>query len=117
MRLLFILVLACSAVIVNAQTTKEEINKQVWTPFIQAYNSFDTDKFMSVYSKDVVRIPADQKLILNYTEYRKSVMRENQFNKNYKIKASLEIRFTNRIHGVGRCHEHQGFSRTYPRDG
>lgn len=82
----------------TAQDSKEEINNQVWKVFIEAYNSFDTEKFMSVYSRDVVRIPIDEKKIFNFTEYRRNINRENQFNKNYKIKASIELRFFERIH-------------------
>lgn len=88
-----------------AQDIKKEINDQVWKPLITGYNNFDTEKFMSVYSKEVVRVPVDEKKIFNYTDYRKNVNRENQFNKNYKIKAALEIRFTERIHTPGVSYE------------
>ena len=81
-----------------AQDFKKEINTQVWEPFIEAYNNFDTEKLMSVYSKSVVRVPMDQNRIFDFTEYKKNINRENQFNKSYKIKANLEIRFTTRIH-------------------
>jgi ketosteroid isomerase-like protein len=85
-------------VLLQAQDFQTEIDAQVWKPFIQAYNTFDTEKFMALYSKNVVRVPVDEKKILNFTEYRKNINRENQFNKNYNIKASLELRFTERIH-------------------
>lgn len=88
-----------------SQDMASEINAQVWRPFIDAYNHFDTEKFMSVYSKDVVRVPVDQRLILDYTEYRRSINRENQFNKNYNIKASLEMRFLDRIHSSDIAYE------------
>ena len=87
-----------AAISAHAQDPKAEINTQVWKPFIEAYNSFNTEKFMSVYSKNVVRIPVDQKMIFDYTEYKKNINRENQFNRNYKIKANLDIRFNTRIH-------------------
>jgi ketosteroid isomerase-like protein len=88
-----------------AQDATLEINQQVWKPFIEAYNTFDTEKFMSVYSKEIIRVPVDQKIILNFTEYRRNINRENQFNKNYNIKASLAIRFTNRIHAKDMAYE------------
>jgi ketosteroid isomerase-like protein len=97
MKFVFAIVFALLSIISQAQDIKTEINNQVWKPFIEAYNSFDTEKFMSVYAKDVVRIPMDQKKIFNFTEYKRNINRENQFNKNYKIKANLEIRFTDRI--------------------
>jgi ketosteroid isomerase-like protein len=95
---LSIILTAIASISTFAQDLKGEINTQVWKPFIEAYNSFNTEKFMSVYSKNVVRVPVDQKMIFDFTEYKKNINRENQFNKNYKIKAALEIRFTNRIH-------------------
>jgi ketosteroid isomerase-like protein len=88
-----------------AQAIKQEINTQVWKPFIAAYNNFDTEKFMSVYSRNVIRVPVDQKMIFDYAEYKKNINRENQFNRNYKIKAALEIRFTNRIHSKDIAYE------------
>jgi ketosteroid isomerase-like protein len=89
----------------SAQDAKKEINNQVWKPFIEAYNKFDTEKFMSVYSKSVVRVPVDQKMIFDFTEYKKNINRENQFNKNYNIKAVLDIRFTSRIHAKDVAYE------------
>lgn len=93
-----IIVIACTTLNVAAQDIRKEINAQVWKPFIEAYNNFDTEKFMSVYSRSVVRVPVDQKMIFDFTEYKQNINRENQFNKNYKIKAALELRFTSRIH-------------------
>jgi ketosteroid isomerase-like protein len=90
---------------VFAQDATREINHQVWKPFIEAYNNFDTEKFMSVYSKSVIRVPVDQKIILDFTEYKRNINRENQFNRNYKIKAALAIRFTNRIHTKDMAYE------------
>jgi ketosteroid isomerase-like protein len=89
----------------SGQTTKQEINQQVWKPFIEAYNNFDTEKFMSVYSKNVIRVPVDQKMIFDFTEYKRNINRENQFNRNYKIKAALQIHFTNRIHSKDVAYE------------
>ncbi len=80
-----------------SQDYREQINKQVWSVFVEGYNTFNTEKFMSVYSKDVIRVPVDEKKIFNYTEYKRDIHRGNQFNKNYNIKARIEIRFTERI--------------------
>ena len=97
MKFLFTLVASLILSAAVAQTSEKEINQQVWKVFIKSYNAFDTEQFMSLYSKDVVRVPQDEKKIFSFAEYKKNINRENQFNKNYKIKASLEIRFTQRI--------------------
>jgi ketosteroid isomerase-like protein len=88
-----------------SQDARDQINKEVWSVFIDGYNSFNTEKFMSVYSKNVVRVPVDEKRIFNYTEYKKNIHRENQFNKNYNIKARIELRFIQRIHSADQAFE------------
>lgn len=99
MKKLFPLVLLLSlSYSVYSQTPESEINSQVWKVFVDAYNKFDTEKFMSVYSKDIIRVAQDDKRIYNFTEYRRNVNRENQFNKTYGIKAKIELRFTERIY-------------------
>ncbi len=89
----------------TAQTPHQEINQQIWKTFIKSYNSFDTELFMSLYSKDIIRIPRDDKKIFSFAEYKKNINRENQFNKNYNIKASLEVRFTERVHTATTAYE------------
>lgn len=80
------------------QNLQSEINTQVWKPYIQAYNSFNSESFLSVYSKNVIRIPRELNKVMDYTEYRQNILRENAHNKNYNIKVKLEVRFTQRIH-------------------
>ena len=54
---------------VCAQDFQKEINDQVWRPFIASFNSFDTDGFMAVHSRDLVRSPRDAKVLLSWDEY------------------------------------------------
>lgn len=107
MKSLFTLVIVCLISLTSwAQTdSKTEINRQIWEPFIQAYTSFNTEKFMSLYTTDVIRIPLDQDKIFSFSEYKKEINRENQFNKNYNIKLHLEIHFSERIHTATTAYE------------
>jgi ketosteroid isomerase-like protein len=98
MRAIIIVIAFLVSTSATAQDLKTEINTHVWKTFIEGYNTFNLDKFFSVYSKNVVRVPIDEKKIFTYSEYRKIVNREYQFNKNYKIKAAIELRFNERIH-------------------
>ena len=59
----------CTVVHVTGQSIQQAINDQVWKPFISAYNNRDTDGFMAIHSKDVVRSPRDAKMVLNWNEY------------------------------------------------
>ena len=105
MRNLIVLVLLVIPASIFAQDSEKEINTQVWKPLLEAYKNFDTEKFMSFYSKDLIRIPEDEKKIFGFSEYKKILARENQSNKNYKIKATMEMRFSQRVDGTTMAQE------------
>src|SRR5690349_17577674 len=80
-----------------AQSTQQEINKQVWKPFLKAFNDNDTKAFMDVHSKDVVRSSRDAKEVLNWTQYFSQQERGDNADKAAKRKRTLELRFTERL--------------------
>jgi ketosteroid isomerase-like protein len=80
-----------------AQNAQQEINDQVWKPFIQTFNNRDTDGFMGLHSKDVVRSPRDAKTILNWNEYYREQKKGDSQGKISGSKRVLELRFTERI--------------------
>ena len=43
--------------------TLETIKKDVWIPFMEAYDQSDSQKLKSIHSKDIVRVTQDQNLI------------------------------------------------------
>jgi ketosteroid isomerase-like protein len=94
-----ILLLSCYAISAFTQNVQQEINEQVWKPFIQAFNDRDTKSFMAVHSKDVVRSPRDSKVIWDWNEYYKQMERGDQSEKVSQSKRQLELRFTERIAG------------------
>jgi hypothetical protein len=53
----------------GAQDYQKEINDQVWKPFIESFNQYNTDKFLALHSKNVARSPRDAKQILNWEQY------------------------------------------------
>jgi len=99
----YILVFTCcvAALNTNAQQFKDEINAQVWRPFIQSFNDHDTKAFMSIHSKDVVRSPRDAKLVWNYDEYYKNQENGDKRELASGSKRQLELRFTERIANNG----------------
>lgn len=68
--------LACHA---HAQQAAElcEIEKQVWIPYIKAYNEFDTKAFMALHTIDVIRVKRESSQIMVGTAYRKNEYRSN----------------------------------------
>jgi ketosteroid isomerase-like protein len=96
MKIPLIIWLACTVVQVKGQSIKA-INDQVWKPFIGAYNNRDTDGFMAVHSRDVVRSPRDDKMVLNWNEYFERQKRGDDQGKTSGNQRRLSLRFTERI--------------------
>jgi len=88
---LFLIVLNTGAF---AQEVQKEIDEQVWRPFIKGFSEGNTDLFMSVHSRDVVRSGRDSKKVLNWDQYKKETA---EWNSNRKAKYTIELRFTERI--------------------
>ena len=80
-----------------AQTTQNEINEQVWTPFINAFSSGNTDLFMSVHSKDLVRSGRESKEVLKWEQYYEQTKKGNENRAKRQGQLSIELRFTERI--------------------
>ena len=97
MKIPLIIWFTCTVVQVTGQSIQQAINDQVWKPFISAYNNHDTDSFMAVHSKDVVRSPRDAKMVLNWNEYFQQQKRGDDQGKNSGNKRQLGLRFTERI--------------------
>ena len=90
---LFILIsLSCFA-----QDFTKEIDDQVWKPFIATFNSHDTEAFMALHSKDVVRSPRDSKVLLNWDEYFKLHQESDQREKKGGATRTIDLSFTERI--------------------
>ena len=93
--LLFLLVTA--GVTVFAQDLQKEINEQVWKPFIAGFSNGDTEQFMNVHSKELVRSPRDSKSIQTWDEYYTDTKQGNERRKSSGRKSEIELRFTERI--------------------
>ena len=89
--------LTCAVVQVAGQSIQQSINDQVWKPFISTYNNRDTDGFMAIHSKDVVRSPRDAKMVLNWNEYFEQQKRGDDDGKTSGNKRHLGLRFAERI--------------------
>lgn len=92
-----LLVLELIAADSTAQATQLEINNHVWKPFIETYNNHDTQGFLAVHSKDVIRSPRDSKSVWNWNEYFQRIKQGDDQAKATGTKRKLELRFTERI--------------------
>jgi ketosteroid isomerase-like protein len=97
MKKLLLFALCCCVLNVFAQNVQQQINEQVWLPFIKSFNEYDTRGFMDVHSKDVVRSPRDAKMVLNWNEYFQRQEKGDLRGKSSGSKRQLELRFTERM--------------------
>ena len=96
--------------VAQADSLQQQINQQVWEPFIKAFNNNDEEGFKSVHSKDVVRVVQDDKQIWGYDQYFKKIP-DSVKSKWGNWKKNIELRFIQRIAGNDKAFE-VGFYKT-----
>lgn len=79
------------------------INKDVWIPFIKAFNEGNTEAFLAVHSKDVSRVLNNT--IWDYNEYAQKTQKGNASMKLNKQTQKLELRFTHRVANGNRAYD------------
>lgn len=101
---LFILLISAST---HAQrdSLQKQINRQVWKPFIAAFNAMDTDAFMSVHSLNMTRVIRDAGIIYDYDTYYESNKKNDLENAEFLSGRSIELRFLQRIAANNRAFE------------
>jgi ketosteroid isomerase-like protein len=80
-----------------AQTEQREINEQIWKSFIASFNSYQTEAFMALHSKDVVRSPRDSKKVYGWDEYFQNQKNGDGKSMQAGRKRNIELRFTERM--------------------
>jgi ketosteroid isomerase-like protein len=85
-------------------TTTQQINEQVWIPFMKSFGSGDDETFRSVHSKDIIRVMQDDHEIIGYDKYFKKVP-DSIKAKWSDWKKNIELRFTQRIAGDDKAFE------------
>lgn len=86
-----------SSINLSAQEIQGTINEQVWKPFIEAFNGYDTEAFMAIHSNDVIRSSRDSKTILNWSGYRKQMLDVDNRSRERGATRIIELRFLERI--------------------
>lgn len=81
----------------HAQNHQQEINDQVWKPFILTFNQFETEKFMALHAKDVVRSSRDANQVLNWQQYHDQQKKGDDWSKGNGYTRTLELRFIERL--------------------
>lgn len=81
---------------IQAQNNKclNEINKQVWSNFTKAFETFDHELFDSLHTEELVRVGGNSKLIRNKTDYINGYASRWKTN---KTPQTISFRFLERI--------------------
>jgi hypothetical protein len=112
MRLIFFFsFLVTTSVSAQTDSLQQQINQQVWKPFIKSFNDRDDAGFAAVHSKEVTRVIQDDNRIQGFDQYFQKVpdsIRARWSKWNRKI----ELRFVQRIASNGRAFE-VGFYKTH----
>jgi len=88
----------------SAQAAQNEINEQVWKPFIQSFNRGDDEGFKAVRSKEVIQVIQDGQEISGYEEDFQKV--PDSLKPNWaRWSKHIELRFIQRIAEKDRAFE------------
>ena len=107
-KLAILLMLLFPGIEAYSQDEVRAINDQVWKPFTEAIMSQDQEKFISVHSRDVIRVERDSKKILRYDEYKSNMTSWSDWKKSLQqsgAKYLFELRFLERISDGDIAHE------------
>lgn len=80
-----------------SQNIHKEINNQIWRVQLDAMNSNQADKFMSVMSDDVIQVSYSRRTITNKEQFHNLASLTYKRLVDKKLSRSMEFRFLNRI--------------------
>lgn len=76
---------------------KQNIDQQVWVPFIEGWLTMDAKKIIDVHSKDILRVMERDKRIIEGDAYLGSMKRMIGMMNKKGVSSKLEFRFNSRI--------------------
>ena len=84
---------------IQAQTKAhfKQINEEVYAKFYKAFDALDYSLMAEIHAKDLIRIPANQKRILDYETYINGYKKSFQEAKEKNETRSISLRFFERI--------------------
>ncbi|HEX6729436.1 MAG TPA: DUF4440 domain-containing protein [Pyrinomonadaceae bacterium] len=78
------------------QSEQQQIEKDIWIPFLTASNAFDANGFLAVQSDDFVRVAVDRKEVYGLARYRSEIREGFVRALGRGIKRRSEVRFLER---------------------
>jgi ketosteroid isomerase-like protein len=87
------------------QDIQKEISNQVWKPFIKTFTEYDTEGFMALHSKDLIRSSRDGNSVLEWTTYYNNTRDGELRAKMANRKRAIDLRFLERISSTNQAVE------------
>ncbi len=99
LKLILLLFISIGCTISSAQHVEhmKAINHEVWEKFYWAFESLDHGLMAEIHTKDLIRIPANQKTILDYATYINNYKTTFQQARDNNTTRSISLRFFERI--------------------
>lgn len=106
------------AEVLAAKNALRDINRDIWTPFSEAYASNDAAKYISLHSKEFVRANGGSKSSLDLAGYAAQSERSFAWALDNGSRTSIEFRFFERFASATTASERGYFKYTsYPKEG
>ena len=113
----FLIVLLLISTSAFAQEQKydhsKEIDQELWRVFVESYNSRNAERYLSIHSKDIVRITTGG--IRQGDVFREGIRRS--YARKNQTKRTISFKFEHRIHGKEIAYEVGYFKVTYYKNG
>lgn len=93
---LFILIIAATCVV--SQSVQDEIDRDVWIPFKEAFDNNDAQAQFALHDKNVMRINRDAQYIFVGEEYLEMLLQSQQRNRDRGAVRTIDFSFTERFH-------------------
>lgn len=91
----------------------KEIDEQLWSEFVKAYNSRDAKKYIALHTEDIVRITKSG--IRRGQEFRDGIIAS--YGREGQPKRTIDFKFEHRIHAKDMAYEVGYFKVTYSKEG
>lgn len=101
-----------------ARNAQRDINRDIWTPFSEAYASNDAAKYIALHAKDFIRASGGGKNSLDLAGYAKEIERSFAWTVENGGRVSIEFRFFERLASATTASERGYYKYThYPKEG
>jgi len=109
---------AKQAELLAAKNAQRDINRDIWTPFSEAYASNDAAKYIALHAKDFIRASGGGKNSLDLAGYADEVEQSFAWTAENGGRVSIEFRFFERLASATTASERGFYKYThYPKEG